>query len=701
VNSPFPQNGRGREPSPFPIALGILFVTLALRLLAAPWIERLELFGFDASLHLRAKLGFALPLDEKIVIVGVEPEDLENHLDEASAIAEGIRGMAALGARVIALDVIYRKISQSDQEKIASAIGAVEARGVRVIVPAMMDSVGGQLAVFRSLPLVKEGRGAAGIVNAEIHLDQMWRGYRMVWRVAGAGGETSMPSLALAAHIGYEGVAPPGTEAPGQMVWEVLDGNNRLVKDEADDTEFFLNFREEYGSTELDREHGISGRYWNLRGLLERSERGEGGGNGSGMDAALGGKIVFIGSVDQSDQKATAFGHQPGVMLHAQALSDFRQGLRIGRAGTAMDILMLCGVFGLALGSFRHVRTPGGLIGIAVVGFLALSATILILLWQWQWLVAGVSVLALWIVLNAGESIRRYLGERDSRRNAEAMMSLYFSPSVLEQVRKDPGSRKARMTEAVVVLSDLRNFSAISERCALEDVHDLLNRVFEIQCDAAMAEDGSLSNFAGDQFIAYWGAPRAQPDAADRAQRAVQEMIRRLEALRSDLKPEIRELFGYGFAMHRGRVLFGNKGSSRFLNYTIIGDTVNAVARMEALTKHYRVGLLASGEYCAGVTATAARRLIDRIVVKGKSRHLDLYQFADAGHDDSEWAPQKEFDAALSAYLRGEFGEARKAFAKLFKGMGDPVCAVLEARCVELMAQPRAHWEGAYPFQSK
>ncbi len=113
-----------------------------------------------------------------------------------------------------------------------------------------------------------------------------------------------------------------------------------------------------------------------------------------------------------------------------------------------------------------------------------------------------------------------------------------------------------------------------------------------------MAEDGSMEHFLGDQFLSYWGAPHAQPDAADRAFRAALALIAGMEEVRPKLDPRVKTLFGYGVALHSGTALIGNKGSAQRLDYGLVGDLINSAARVESLTKHY--GVLIS-DYPRGV----------------------------------------------------------------------------------------------------
>src|ERR1700738_4696081 len=153
-------------------------------------------------------------------------------------------------------------------------------------------------------------------------------------------------------------------------------------------------------------------------------------------------------------------------------------------------------------------------------------------------------------------------------------MGVYFSSRLLERGVKGPGSTEPQEAELTVLLTDLRNSTPLAERLGAKDFFLLLNQVFEIQTRAVTAEDGNLEHFLGDQFLSYWGAPHPQPDSSDRASRAALALIARMESFREDLPSEIRELFGYGVALHSGLALVGQKGCSIWLGLRGVGEVV-------------------------------------------------------------------------------------------------------------------------------
>ena len=147
-----------------------------------------------------------------------------------------------------------------------------------------------------------------------------------------------------------------------------------------------------------------------------------------------------------------------------------------------------------------------------------------------------------------------------------------------------------------IMFTDLRGFTTFSEELSATCVIDVVNVYLSEMTEAILTHGGTLVSYAGDGIMAVFGTPIEQPDHADRAVAAAEEMI-------SVRLPRFNEFvrergYGDGFRMgvgiHSGAFIAGNIGSERRLEYTAIGDTVNAASRIEGLTKGTRHMLLFS-----------------------------------------------------------------------------------------------------------
>ena len=163
-------------------------------------------------------------------------------------------------------------------------------------------------------------------------------------------------------------------------------------------------------------------------------------------------------------------------------------------------------------------------------------------------------------------------------------LSRLLSPNLVEEVvagRIDMDIGKGgELHDATVVYTDIRGFTAMSEKLAPRAVVSMLNEYFEIMVDIIFQYEGTLDKFVGDAIMAIWGAPVAQDDHAERAVRAVLDMMKALERFNRFREANRDYPLPTGVGINTGEVVAGYVGSSRTMSYTVIGDTVNTAARL-------------------------------------------------------------------------------------------------------------------------
>ncbi|SDX72182.1 adenylate cyclase [Ruegeria halocynthiae] len=179
-----------------------------------------------------------------------------------------------------------------------------------------------------------------------------------------------------------------------------------------------------------------------------------------------------------------------------------------------------------------------------------------------------------------------------------------------------------REVELTVMFADIQGFTASSETMSPKDTAEMLNRHFEILNRCIEQEGGTLDKYIGDAVLAFWGAPEEQADHAERACRAALAIRRSLSNAGID--------YGVKIALHTGPLIVGNIGAVDRINYTVIGDTVNTCARIEALA-----GSLPSDELTRIMVSEATAGLLGRsfdlthvgdFQVKGRSGPVTVYQ---------------------------------------------------------------------------
>lgn len=415
-------------------------------------------------------------------------------------------------------------------------------------------------------------------------------------------------------------------------------------------------------------------------------------------------KLVLIGPTANifQDLHLTPFkAEMAGPEIHLNIINAALRGEFFRELGpwTHGVFITLAGVLSAAL--CRFMRQPVKRLGIAV----ALGAAYVLLTYasfnNANLVLPVVTPLLVLITCTLAALAYDFIVERLERMKLRYTMGLYFSPRVLEAVLADPGSMNPRRADVTLLLTDLRNSTPLAETLGPQGMFELLNRVFEAQTQAIMGEEGNLEHFLGDQFLSYWGAPQPQPDAPKRAERAALKLIAAMEQLRASLPPEVERLFGYGVALHSGGVLVGNKGSALRLDYGLVGDTVNEAARIEALTKEYGVKLLVSGDTFAQLSRVASHRLVDRVIVKGKTEPVELFERENPCTPSNYRDLCQRYKTAYDEYVSGRFTEAKALFESMAEEFADGASRVLIARCARLAASPPADWTGVWKMESK
>jgi len=678
-----------------PAALALLFAVFRS---AVPQVaERPELAALDAALQWRARLGWAEALDSSIRFIEMNYEDVVRSVElggEYALVASAIRSLVELGARVVAVDVIYHYGSEADQRLIAEAVREVEEGGFAKVVLAasVSEREGGEADFLWSLPDTGGRDFDQGLVN--VQADRSWGEYRMVRRF----GEETVPSLAMAA---YAAMLPPPLRpqavAPGRMEWRAIGGDGAVETQSADDSRLFLNLQHSYYDDRFDERAGIRGRVRTLGQIETLSVASEGA-------SPLRDAVVFLGYGAAEDGRPTAHGTmEPGMLLHATALNDLLRSSAIRPAPLWLDLAILMLAAALAAASFVAIRQKRWLLAVGVLGVCLIVAVGGAAVWYGGLLWCSVNAAGLWGGAFLIEGGRRWGGEQRARLQREAMLGFYFSPAVLKQVTRDLDMIRPREVEVAVLLSDLRAFTTLCETEPVERVFELLNRLFSIETEAALREDGSLSRFAGDQFLAYWGAPEACPDPAARALRAALEIQRELEARHASPGDELDSWLRIGIGLHCGRGLVGHVGSRSYRDYNLVGDSVNTTARIEGQTKNYGASILASGEFIAALGEAPPNLLVDRVRMKGKARATDLHAvFGEVTGPLAEAC--RAYEAAFATYLAGDFAAAAAAFSPLEESGCAAVSVsarLLSERCRRLRSAPPEEWDGAYVLESK
>lgn len=173
------------------------------------------------------------------------------------------------------------------------------------------------------------------------------------------------------------------------------------------------------------------------------------------------------------------------------------------------------------------------------------------------------------------------------RRTAEMLLDTYVGNRAGARILGGQIRRGHHDTmQAAIWLSDLRGFTALSDRLSAETVVEILNRYFDCQVTAIRGHGGEVLKFMGDGLLAVFPIDEYVGDAAHvctRVLQAARESRASVEALAFPVGEAI-ERFRFGVALHVGNILYGNIGGGNRLDFTCIGPAVNLAARLEKIT---------------------------------------------------------------------------------------------------------------------
>ncbi len=259
--------------------------------------------------------------------------------------------------------------------------------------------------------------------------------------------------------------------------------------------------------------------------------------------------------------------------------------------------------------------------------------------------------------------------------------------------------------EVSIFFSDVADFTTIAETLTpnelVNHLGDYLGNFSGIIADTG----GTVDKYIGDAVMAFWNAPTSVAQHAHAACLSAIRCRQKLIALRRTWKESELPLLYTRIGLHVGDVVVGNMGSEERLNYTILGDPVNLTSRLEGLAKTYGVVILASEDIRARTEDAFAFRRIDRVMVKGKTIPVTVYELVgerDRCTDEiTRWI--ETYERGLEAYFAQAWDAAEADMKRVLEMRPRDRAASLFLTRIENFrsAPPGAGWDGVAQFTTK
>ena len=546
-----------------------------------------------------------------------------------------------------------------------------------------------------NLPELQENAAGAGDFNPQVDSDGEVRRVPMIVEYNGAYYE-SLSLAVMRTLLGSSKLTPGYADkcTNGYVCLESLDlssaqGNFRIPLDE--DVSTLVPYRGERGSF----------RYVSITDVLhDRITPDE-----------LKDKIVLIGTTAPGlmDLRSTPVDTvYPGVEIHANMIAGIIDQNLKEKPPYAMGAeLVLLFITGVALSLLLPLLTP---VKATLLTIVALGASLggNMAIWHYANLSLPLASGVLMILgLFALDMSYGYFIESRTKRLISNLFGKYVPTELVDEMSKNPEqvvSMDGESREMTILFSDVRGFTTISEGLDPKELSQLMNAFLSPLSAVINKHHGKVDKYMGDCIMAFWGAPKPEPEHARNAILAGIEMQKKLHELQPEFKqrgwPEIH----VGVGINTGKVSVGNMGSEVRVAYTVMGDAVNLASRLEGITKQYGVGVMV-GENTKNAVPDFVYRELDQVRVKGKKEPVAIYEpIGPNGEvDEAVLDELKIFDQALKMYRAQNWDQAELQLDNLRHKFPDCKLYQVYTERVAYFRQnpPGAEWDGVFDFLTK
>jgi PAS domain S-box-containing protein len=210
---------------------------------------------------------------------------------------------------------------------------------------------------------------------------------------------------------------------------------------------------------------------------------------------------------------------------------------------------------------------------------------------------------------------RRLLAAQAAERvadRARANLARYFSPKLVETLAaKDQPLGAVRRQNLAVLFVDIVGFTSLSELLEPEQVIEILRDVHDWIGKVIFGHDGSIEGYIGDAVLAIFGFPETQPQDAGRALACAYDLLCAAQSWNSERADRGQLPIKIGLGLQYGPVVLGDVGTEEYVEFTVIGDTVNTASRLQQATRTLDCDLV------------VGQNLVDAVVAENGSSQLD------------------------------------------------------------------------------
>jgi adenylate cyclase len=415
----------------------------------------------------------------------------------------------------------------------------------------------------------------------------------------------------------------------------------------------------------------------------------------------LAGKFVIVGVTAEgiTNPVPTPKGNLYPQHIQGHMLQNFVDGSNITRSELSAVTELLCALLGMIFIALAVYNSPVWLSGLIFVFSFGWAVGWSITSYQENLKLFDATFPALaFLLVFTQSSFNNFWIQFKLREQIKKQFEHYLAPAMVKKLQKNPellqlGGDTKTMT---YLFSDIRGFTPISEQFKTnpQGLGQLINRYMTPMTDLVMRKEGTIDKYIGDALMAIWGAPLDIDNHAQLAVETAQEMEIELARLNKELKADGLMELGVGIGINTGDAVVGNMGSNQRFDYTVLGDSVNLAARLEAQTKEYGVFFMFTEHTLKQIATPENLTMLDKIAVKGQTAPVTIYTIL----NDHKYA--RVVNRMVDAYQNREWATCSNQIEIIKDHNWNDTLAELYAERIK-QPVPAGDWDGVERKTSK
>lgn len=438
-------------------------------------------------------------------------------------------------------------------------------------------------------------------------------------------------------------------------------------------------------------------------------------------------KIVLIGStlpedrdfhpISFSEGKRKGDNQMWGVEIHANAIQNVIWNDFLIKESQSIEVLIIFILSFLAyyiFSFFKYSRKINlvlaeiinlSILSIILIGFYFLGIYLFV---EHNYIVSFISPIVALVMGYFSTTAYHVIRLRKHNLMIKGMFGQYVSKNLVTELLNNPeklslGGVKKNIT---ILFSDIEGFTTISEKMEPEELVEFINNYLSIMTSIVLKHKGTLDKYLGDSLMAFWGAPLDVENKELNACRTAILMQKKMEELKSSFSTKSGEKIRTRIGINSADVVVGNIGGIERFDYTVMGDGVNLASRLEGANKMYGTTIMISEATYSKVKDDVLVRIIDNIVVKGKTKPITVYELLGIVEDENALVKFELYEDYIKGYKEFQnrnFEIAKSYFQKsLDKNHDDNLSHIYLERSENYISNPPPeNWDGVSHLKSK